>query len=85
MPKKKRKTLTKYQRLLKAKKSYCSGRITKAAFNKVANAYVKDTVKKGNKTKSQAKAVVSKVSRAACANKAKSKKRKKRRSTRKKR
>ncbi len=66
MPVKKRKTLTKYQRLRKAKKSYCAGRITKAALNKVATAYVKDAVKKGNKTQAEAKKAAAKVVNGKC-------------------
>lgn len=86
MATKKRKTPTKYQRLVKAKAQVCKGRKSMTDFNKVASAYVKDAVKKGNKTKSQAEAVVNKLKRKACATKAKAKTAsRKRKTTRKKR
>lgn len=71
MPVKKRTTLTKYQKLVKAKKRHCEGKIKASDFNKVAKVYVDDAVKKGNKTKKQAEAVVNKLKRKACATAAK--------------
>ena len=65
MPVKKRKTLTKYQRLVKAKKSYCAGRITKASLNKIATAYKTDAVKKG-KSKTEATKIANKVVNGKC-------------------
>jgi hypothetical protein len=57
---------TKYQQLQKAKASYCKGRTTKAAMNKKATAYIKDAVKKGNKTKAEATASAKRVMSRGC-------------------
>jgi hypothetical protein len=57
---------TKYQRLQKAKASHCAGRITKASLNKAMNAYIADTVKKGNKTKVEATASAKRVVNRGC-------------------
>lgn len=64
--KKKRKTPTKYQKMIKAKTKHCQGKIKASDFNKIAKAYVDDAVKKGNKTKAQAEAVVKKLKNKAC-------------------
>lgn len=62
---KKRTRRTKYSALLSAKKRVCKGG-KMAAFNKAATAYVKDAVKKGNKTKAQAEAVVRRLKNQSC-------------------
>ncbi len=62
----KRRKKTAYQRLQKAKSDHCKGRKTKAEVRKIANAYIADAVKKGNKTKAQATASAKKVLNKAC-------------------
>lgn len=57
MAKKKKRTATKYSKLVKAKSSYCSGRTTKKSLNKAKKAYIDDAVKKGqSKTEATKKA-----------------------------
>lgn len=58
---------TKWQLLLSAKAKHCKGSITKTALNKAAKAYVTDTVKKGNKTKSEAEKAANKLINGSCA------------------
>jgi len=57
---------TKYQRLQKAKASYCAGRIKKSSLTKAKNAYITDAVKKGNKTRAEATASANKVVNRGC-------------------
>jgi len=65
MPTTKRKS-TAFHRLQKAKKSHCAGRSTKAAVRKAATAYIKDAVKKGTKTKTEATKSANRVLKAGC-------------------
>ena len=69
----KRRTKTKYQKLLSGKGRYCKGRITKADLNKLKKAYIDDAVKKG-KTKSEATKIANKVVNGACSTTSKKKK-----------
>ena len=62
--------LTKYQRLRKAKASYCKGKAKKSTVTKAKTAYIKDAVKKG-KSKSEATRIANKVVNGSCKVKAK--------------
>lgn len=57
--------LTKYQRLRKAKASYCKGKAKKTTVTKAKSAYIKDAVKKG-KTKAEATKIANKVVNGSC-------------------
>lgn len=59
--------LSHYMRLNKGKADYCKGKTTKAAVKKLATAYERDAVKKGNHTAASAKVVSGKVLRRGCA------------------
>jgi hypothetical protein len=55
-----------YAKLVSRKSSYCHGRATKADVKKLATEYIRDAVKKGNKTEAQAKKVAAKVLASGC-------------------
>lgn len=74
--------LTKYQRLRKAKASYCKGKSKMTSVTKAKNAYIKDAVKKG-KSKTEATKIANKVVKGSC--KLKAKRTKKRKTTRRRR
>ena len=57
--------LKRYQRLRKAKKSYCEGRISKTALNIQENAYVVYRMKQGD-TKTEARKKAKKITGAKC-------------------
>ena len=70
--------VTKYQRLLKAKKSHCAGRTDKSSLNRAATAYINDAVAKG-KTKTEARKIANKVINGSCTVKKKTKRKKRKR------
>jgi len=55
-----------YAKLVSRKSSYCHGRATKSDVKKLATEYIRDAVKKGNKTEAQAKKVAEKVLKSGC-------------------
>lgn len=58
--------LAAYRRLVKAKSALCKGKGTKTKVKQAAAAYVKATVKAGNKTTAEAKKSASKVVNKGC-------------------
>ena len=59
--------LTPYTSLIKKKAAHCKGKTTAGEVRKAATKYIKDAVKKGNKTKAQATAAAAKVLKRGCA------------------
>lgn len=57
---------SKYQQLMKKKAAHCRNKVKKSAVRQAANDYIRDAVKKGNKTRAQAQRSANRIVNKSC-------------------